>query len=121
MKVLTVRQPFASFILAGMKVREYRNWQTAYRGPLAIHAAQQWAPRGWINQAKVDHHGGPFPTGVLLGAVDLVAVVPYGTSTSKIVGWRYAWVITNPRSLPEPIPMIGKRMLWDVPDDLVRL
>lgn len=38
MKVLTVRQPWASLIALGAKSIETRSWPTSYRGPLAIHA-----------------------------------------------------------------------------------
>jgi len=36
MKALSIRQPFASLILAGKKTIETRNWATKYRGPLLI-------------------------------------------------------------------------------------
>jgi hypothetical protein len=38
MKVLTVRQPWASLIVAGIKNVENRSWRTKYRGKLGIHA-----------------------------------------------------------------------------------
>lgn len=40
MKTLTIRQPWASLIAAGVKTIETRSWSTRYRGPLAIHAAE---------------------------------------------------------------------------------
>lgn len=40
MKALTVRQPWASLIAAGVKTIETRSWSTEYRGPLAIHAGK---------------------------------------------------------------------------------
>lgn len=36
---LSVRQPYASAILAGVKVEEYRSWAAAHRGLLALHAS----------------------------------------------------------------------------------
>lgn len=38
MKVLTIKQPFASLIAEGYKEYEFRTWKTKYRGPLLIHA-----------------------------------------------------------------------------------
>jgi hypothetical protein len=38
-KALTLHQPWAEFVRRGLKKVETRSWQTAYRGPLAIHAA----------------------------------------------------------------------------------
>lgn len=39
-RVLSIRQPYASLILAGRKWCENRTWQTRHRGPLLIHASQ---------------------------------------------------------------------------------
>ncbi|MCB2188832.1 MAG: ASCH domain-containing protein [Deltaproteobacteria bacterium] len=39
MKCLSIRQPWASLIVAGMKDVENRSWATKYRGPVLIHAA----------------------------------------------------------------------------------
>lgn len=38
MKVLTLKQPWATLICDGMKEYEFRSWKTSYRGPLLIHA-----------------------------------------------------------------------------------
>ena len=38
MKAITIYQPWASLIAARAKQFETRPWQTAYRGPIAIHA-----------------------------------------------------------------------------------
>ena len=40
MKALTIRQPWASLIAAGMKTIETRGWSTRYWGPLLIHAGK---------------------------------------------------------------------------------
>jgi hypothetical protein len=39
-KVLTLKQPWASLVARGAKRVETRSWRTPYRGPLAIHAAK---------------------------------------------------------------------------------
>lgn len=41
MKALTLTQPWASLVAAGVKTIETRSWSTSYRGPLAIHAASK--------------------------------------------------------------------------------
>lgn len=40
MKTLSIRQPWAALIIAGLKDVENRTWATNYRGPLLIHVAQ---------------------------------------------------------------------------------
>jgi hypothetical protein len=39
--VLSVRQPWASFIISGLKSIELRSWSTEYRGWLWIHAGKR--------------------------------------------------------------------------------
>lgn len=38
MKVITIKQPWASLIASGIKEYEFRSWKTNYRGKLLIHA-----------------------------------------------------------------------------------
>ena len=40
MKVLTIKQPWASLIIEGYKRFEFRSWKTNYRGELLIHAGK---------------------------------------------------------------------------------
>lgn len=40
MKVLTIKQPFASLIAEGIKEYEFRTWKTKYRGEILIHAGK---------------------------------------------------------------------------------
>lgn len=42
MRAISLWQPWASAIPAGLKTIETRSWSTAYRGPIAIHAAKRW-------------------------------------------------------------------------------
>jgi hypothetical protein len=41
MKALTVKQPWASLIVEGIKNIENRTWKTNFRGRILIHAATQ--------------------------------------------------------------------------------
>ena len=40
MKVLTIKQPWATLIMQGDKQFKFRSWQTKYRGELLIHAGK---------------------------------------------------------------------------------
>jgi hypothetical protein len=41
MKIISIRQPWASLIVSGIKDIENRTWPTRYRGPVLIHASQR--------------------------------------------------------------------------------
>lgn len=47
MKAITVWQPWAGALAAGIKENETRGWATKYRGPIAIHAAKKAVPTPW--------------------------------------------------------------------------
>ena len=40
MKVITVKQPFATLIAEGLKEYEFRTWRTKFRGDILIHAGK---------------------------------------------------------------------------------
>ena len=40
MKVLTIKEPYATLIKEGIKKYEFRTWKTNYRGSLLIHAGK---------------------------------------------------------------------------------
>jgi len=50
MKALSIRQPWASLIMAGIKPVENRTWKTNFRGRIWIHAGKRYDYDGehWI-------------------------------------------------------------------------
>lgn len=40
MKVITIKQPWATLITEGLKEYEFRTWKTKYRGDILIHAGK---------------------------------------------------------------------------------
>ena len=104
MKCLSIRQPYASAIMAGLKTEEFRSWPTDHRGPLVIHASSNTDRAAFTDYPELDP--ADCPNGVLLGVVDLVAC------KDECV-W-FNWIVKRPRLLPEPIPYKGKLRLFDV-------
>ena len=41
MKVITIKQPWATLIAKGYKEYEFRTWKTKYRGDILIHAGKK--------------------------------------------------------------------------------
>jgi hypothetical protein len=94
MKALTLTQPWATLVAIGAKRIETRSWYTAYRGPLAIHAAKgfpKWARqftteavvyeavKAQYCQRDIDNRAKGFPAyplGVVLATCRLVYCVP---------------------------------------------
>lgn len=89
LKALSLWQPWASLVAAGVKSIETRSWSTSYRGPLGIHAARRrpetmrlgdwWCEPTWGSEyGLLDEAGEPrrLPLGVIVATCALVDVVP---------------------------------------------
>ena len=63
MKVLTIKQPWATLIMQGDKRFEFRSWQTKYRGDLLIHAGKG------IDKEAVKRLSKYLPKELLLGKI----------------------------------------------------
>ena len=80
MKALSLWQPYASLVALGVKRIETRSWQTSYRGPLAIHAAQRRCGAEAYDEPlyRPGDLGNPatLPLGVVVATCTLVDCLP---------------------------------------------
>jgi len=106
LRAITIRQPWASLIMAGIKPVENRTWKTTHRGVLVIHAGR--------NEAKaMTEHGDrleDFPNGALIGTVRVVDCVRDSDSEWAIPG-QWHWILADPRPC-RPRPAKGALSLW---------
>lgn len=125
MKALTIKQPFASLIAAGIKEYEFRSWKTAYRGELLIHAGKSVDRQA---MKKFEQYGLDVPTGCILAKVKLTDCVPVNDSfrqelreknfhvysgTTEEPDWEgYGWKLENAEPIAL-IPINGKLGLWE--------
>jgi hypothetical protein len=128
MKVITIRQPFASLIIAGFKRYETRSWQTSYHGPLLIHASTAkplgaffGANLGTLVENLLACSLDDLPCGRIVGAVDLVNCFRCTEFTpdpmEEAIGyWRanyYAWMLANP--IPRrSVRIRGQLGIWTI-------
>jgi hypothetical protein len=112
MRALTVRQPWASLIVAGIKCVENRTWPCEHRGPLLIHAA--------VTPDDIDEAlgllDGPFPLGAIIGQVRLLDVVRYSARRFKGNPWAegpWCWVLGGAVRLRHPVSCKGRLSLWE--------
>ena len=123
MKTLSFHQPRAEQIIRGEKTVDIRSWQTAYRGPLAIHAA---AARRDERCRALGFDPDALAYGAVIGVAELVevraldaeayaALQPQHRSEAPFPGAPcYAWFLAAPQRLPEPLPVAGRRRLFEV-------
>lgn len=113
---LTIRQPWASLIVAGIKDVENRTWTTQAPRRVAVHAAKQW-DRAWADSPAADviaafiaEHE-PLPTGAIIGSVTVADVVRDNPSPwAEPDCWH--WTLAEPEVFAKPIPMRGRLSLW---------
>lgn len=129
MKALSLRQPFAEFVLNGSKPIETRKWRTSFRGEFLIHAAKAVD----VERCKHDElDSKSFVTGAIVGKATLVSVKEYPNSRAwnadfkkhrsivkQIDKPRYGFVLTNIVRFKKPIPYKGQLNFFTVPDSII--
>ena len=68
MKVITIKQPWATLIAEGIKEYEFRTWNTKYRGDILIHAGKSIDKKA-LERFK-DYHL-EYPTGCIIAKAKL--------------------------------------------------
>lgn len=54
MKTLSVRQPWASLLVSGLKDIENRTWVSNYKGRILIHASSTKVPKNFADRIIFD-------------------------------------------------------------------
>lgn len=127
MKVLTIREPWATLIVDGYKKYEFRTWKTNYRGKILIHAGMN-LEKDMLERFK--DYNLKCSKGAIIGEATLVDCIlvnkkfekelleidniVYGRSTHKM---KYAWKLDNIIKYDNPIFVKGKLGLWNYEED----
>lgn len=125
MKVITIKQPFASLIAAGIKEYEFRTWKTKYRGEILIHAGKGIDKKA---MKKFECYGLDYPSGAIIARVNLTDCVTVDDEFRKVLKeknelvyssiikhteWTgYGFKLENVTKI-EPIPAKGKLSIWE--------
>lgn len=125
MKAITIKQPWASLIVHGIKDIENRNWRTNLRGRVLIHSSAkgdiakfgclQSNQRLKVLNTSMGRIGfNDLPFGSIIGSVEIIDCVQNHPSIWADKG-VYNWVLANPVIFENPIPAKGKLSFWDYP------
>ena len=137
MRIISLWDPWASFIAAGHKRYETRAWKTPYRGPLAIHAAQTpKCIKDGTTERLVKEIGEDWekwknfnwPYGKIIVLCDLKDCIRTIDCRKDIHGvdrilgdysvGRWAWRLENVRVLKNPIPFKGMQGIRVLPKEI---
>ena len=121
---ISVRQPWADLISAGVKTIEARSWRTHHRGDILIIASAVPAcQREDADGTLVD-----LPTGTHICIATLFDCRPLthddiGAACFDEADWQpglWAWCLGGVRAV-EPVPQRGRLGLYRVPAELIRM
>jgi len=127
MKVLSIKEPFASLINNGTKKIETRSWKTNYRGELFIHASGKNIAKEFLTNNTVlnlienmnMNYGNIICRGNLIDCVymdekfiEYIKQSPIEYSCGEYKIGRYAWIFENIEPI-YPIPAKGHLNIWN--------
>ena len=123
MKVLTIKEPWATLIIDGYKKYEFRSWKVNYRGKILIHAGMS-CDEDMLERFK--DYNLECNKGAIIGEADLVDCIKVTKEFNQelrdidpIVYGRsnhvetYAWKLDNIIKYEKPIYIKGKLGLWN--------
>lgn len=110
MKVLTIKEPWASLILNGKKTIETRTWKTPHRGLILLHASKY--PKSKIS-------GCIFAT-ALLKKIEPMTKKHEKKACCQIYNNAYSWFLDRVMPL-KLVRCRGKLGLWNLDDKEIRL
>ena len=125
MKVITIKQPFATLIAEGYKKYEFRTWKTKYRGEILIHAGKG------VDKSvmkRFEYLNLNYPTGCIIARTtieDCILIDDNMKKELKKADEKVYWGAINNKERQEygfklgkvekiePIYINGKLSLWD--------
>jgi cytochrome c-type biogenesis protein CcmH/NrfG len=121
-RALSVRQPWAWCICAGVKTTENRTWSTEHRGTIAIHASTSVEVVNRIRKETGSQamHRNNFAFGAIIGFADIVDVATYGRQheNDPFAEGPYCWKLANGHFLKKPVPLPGKLNLFTLSQEI---
>ncbi len=123
MKVITIKQSYASLIANGIKKIEFRTWKTKYRDDILIHAGKK------INKEDMDkfkHYNLDYPTCCIIAKAKITDCIYIDDEVRKKLknnlvyehvvkdkNWQgYGFKLEQIEKIP-PIYIKGKLGLWE--------
>ena len=123
MKVLTLKQPWATLVSEGIKEYEFRSWKTNYRGKVLIHAGAG-IDKKEMERFKVLNL--KYPSKRIIAEVEIEDCLELDDKLNqKIISENniaygskirtgYAWKLKNVKKIKSNKEINGKLGLWNI-------
>lgn len=127
MKVLTLKQPWATLVAEGIKKYEFRSWKTNYRGKVLIHAGVG------IDKKEMDKFKElnlSYPSNRIIAVVEIEDCLELNDKLNKrivaenniVYGNKYrngyAWKLSNIKKIDIDKNIKGQLGLWNYDIDI---
>ena len=122
MKVLTIKEPFATLIIEGYKEYEFRSWKTNYRGKLLIHAGKSIDKEAY---SRVNDYNLELKSGRIIGECEITDCILVDEKLDNELRKKnpavyknnhigmYAWKLDKMIRYDKDIIVNGKLGLWN--------
>ena len=124
-RVITLKQPWASLVAEGLKKYEFRNMNYSYRGKILIHAG-----KGIDKEAMevVKKYNLDYPQSKIIAEVEIVDCIKVDTKFNKMIDnlnspvygkkerTGYAWKLDNIKKTNNNNTINGKEGIWYIND-----
>lgn len=123
MKVLTLKQPWATLVAEGIKKYEFRTWKTNYRGKILIHAGAGIDKK---EMEKFKNLNLEYPSKRIIAEVEIEDCLELDDELNqKIISENniaygskirtgYAWKLKNVNKIQSNTQINGKLGLWNI-------
>lgn len=123
MKVLTLKQPWATLVAEGIKKYEFRTWKTNYRGKILIHAGAGIDKK---EMEKFKNLNLEYPSKRIIAEVEIEDCLELDDKLNqKIISENniaygskirtgYAWKLKNVNKIQSNTQINGKLGLWNI-------
>lgn len=129
MKVITLKQPWATLVAEGLKKYEFRSWKYNYRGEILIHAGKGIDE---TTMSKFKDLNLEFPTSRIVAKVNIVDCIELNQEVNKkiilenqlVYGNKidrtgYAWVLNNVKKINSDKVVSGKQGIWNIDTEII--
>lgn len=130
MKAITVREPYASLIINGLKIYEFRSWNTKYRGKILIHAGKG---KDKLSIKRFEKYNLDYGYGEIIGEAYIYDCVPVDENFKKellklnpdvyqksVFDEKYACCLKDIKKYDKRIKCNGKLSLWNVDETIIK-
>ena len=124
MKVITLKQPWATLVAEGLKKYEFRSWKFNYRGEILIHAG-----KGVDKEAmkKFEHLNLNYPQANIIAKVKILDCIELNDGINSqiieenelVYGHKYdrtgyAWKLEVVEKIEDDKVISGKQGIWNI-------